>query len=169
MGRKSFRGERQRRAQTRWTGANATVNAQPAGTAGRIILAASTRRDTILRTRGEAVVYIDSVQAPGVSALISLGLIVVPEGTGTTVLQSPFTDANADWFWFEQVTISYEEMVVDVVDVPGMSSARLTVDSKAMRIGVPDTEVQFVVENTTLTSAVSVNVSFTARFLLMES
>ncbi len=133
------------------------------------MLNSSTRRDTILRTRGELVVSVDGTSAPGALALISCGLIIVPEGTGTTVLQSPFTDANADWFWYQQITVGYEEMVTDVVDVPGITSARVPVDSKAMRIGVPDTEVQFVAENTTLATAEVVNISLALRFLVMES
>ena len=108
----------------------------------------------------------DAVSAPGVAAIISVGMIVVPEGTGTTVLQSPFTDGNADWFWFTQFMIGYEEMVTDVVDVPALSGYREVIDSKAMRIGNPDTEIQCVFENTTISGAASVNCHLAGRFLL---
>jgi len=87
----------------RWVGYNSGSSGfgLGAGTAGFTILNATTMPDTIMRTRGEIVGYVDAAQAPGTGALISVGMAVVPEGTSTTVLWSPFTDANAPWFYYE--------------------------------------------------------------------
>ncbi len=60
--------------------------------------------------------------------------------------------------------IGYEEMVTDVVDVLGLTSQRLVIDSKAMRI-VRNSEIQMVVENTTIGSALAVNLNVQGRFL----
>ncbi len=119
-----------------------------------------------MRTRGEVLVFVDGAQAPGGSAQISMGMVLVPEGQSTTVIWDPFNDAEAPWFWYQEVFIAYEEMVIDVVDVPGASSARLIIDSKAMRRANVDEEIQFVVTNTTATAAIQVNVLANFRFLL---
>ena len=91
---------------------------------------------------------------------------VVPDGTGATVLTEPFGDSNADWFYYNEFVLGYEEMVIDVVDVPGITSFREMIDVKAMRIGVPDTEIQIVMTNTTLLGAATVNLNLGGRFLL---
>ncbi len=119
-----------------------------------------------MRTRGNFVCYVDGTEAPGVSAVISAGFLVVPEGTGTTVISEPFGDANAPWFWHTQFVVGYEEMVTDVVDIAGLPVYRETVDSKAMRRIRSDQEIQFVVTNTTLIAALSVNLSLDGRMLL---
>ncbi len=129
-------------------------------------MAAGTVPETIMRTRGELVGYIDGASAPGKLVHFAVGMILVPEGTGTTVLWSPITDANAPWFWIEQFHLGYEEMVTDVVDVPGLSIFRKEIDLKAMRIVRPDVEVQLVFENVTLLSVAAVNVRVSFRMLL---
>ncbi len=91
---------------------------------------------------------------------------LVPGGTGATVLRSPFTDAtSSEWIWYTTFRVGYEEYVTDVIDCPGMTSYRETVDAKAMRIMGPDQELQFVLENTTSLTALSVNAGFDARAL----
>jgi len=142
------------------------VFALAAGSAGVLLVAADTIRDTIMRTRGNLCAWIDGLETPAVAVRVSVGMIVVPEGTAATVLWAPFTDETAPWFYHTEFTLGYEEMVTDVIDVPGISSYREVIDSKAMRIADPDTEVQLVVENTTITGAASVNVSVSGRFLL---
>jgi len=112
-------------------------------------------------------VYADGVQAPdGMRVLVSMGLVLVPEGQGTTVIWDPFSDPNAPWFWFHEEVLSYEEMVVDVIDSPVCTAARFTVDSKAMRKGGDDEEIQFVLTNSTLGTASAINASVAFRFLL---
>ncbi len=150
-----------------WTPFSVHSAAQGAGAVALTAIAAQHDRETIMRTRGELLVNLDATQAPGGRAQISAGLILVPEGTGTTVLWSPFTDGDAPWFWYWTGMIGYEEMVTDVIDVPGITSARVVMDSKAMR-RIRNQEVQWVVENSTIASAISVNIDAVGRFLTQE-
>ena len=117
-----------------------------------------------MRTRGNLVAFVDGTQAPGVLATITVGLILVPEGTGSTVLWSPFTDADAPWFWYDTFLIGHEELVTDVLHVPVLNIYRSVIDSKAMR-KVRNREIQCVVENTTAGGAVNANIHLNFRFL----
>ncbi len=151
---------------TRWTAVSTGQNALAAGSAGLNILAAGAPSETILRTRGSGIAYIDGASAPGKLVLLTMGLIVVPEGTGVGTIWDPFNDDNAPWFWWQEVTLGYEEMVTDVIDVPGLTSFRFDIDSKAMRKANEDEEVSLVIVNTTILTAAAVNVRLNFRFLL---
>ena len=151
----------------RWSGGVALFgSALGAGTAALTVLAAGVPRETIMRTRGEVTVALDSVSIPGALILVSMGMVLVPEGTGTTVVWDPFSDAEAPWFWFRETVLGYEEMVADVIDIPGLTSSRIVVDSKAMRRANVDEEAQFVITNTTLIAAKAINFGASFRFLL---
>jgi len=134
-------------------------------TALNFITATSDPPETLMRIRGELVAYIDAASAPTKLVDVAVGIALVPEGSGTTVLWSPITDEDAPWWYYERFVLGYEEMVTDVIDVPGITSFRSTIDVKGMRIIRPDVEAQIVVENATLQSASSVNVALTARVL----
>ncbi len=164
MGRRS--GFQKKIDTTRWLGISATSSAQSAGSVAIQLASATLTPDTIMRTRGNLVSYLDGSVAPGVGVIVSVGMIVVPEGTGTTVLVEPFGDPNADWFYYDEFRLGYEEPVTDVIDIPGVSSFRSVIDNKAMRRARPDTEVQFVVTNTTSLSAGTVHTMVNGRFLL---
>ncbi len=151
---------------TRWTRTNATFLAQSAGAAAIELLASGTDTETILRTRGHLLAFLDGTQAPGVLVLMSVGFILVPEGTGTTVLWSPNADPNAPWLYIARFVLGYEEYVTDVVSAQGAAVFREVIDSKAMRVIRPDTEVQCVTENNTLASAGTVNLTITSHMLL---
>ncbi len=149
---------------THWTGGRILAAALAAGTNGQTFMAAQHLPETLLRFRGNLLAYADGAQAPGGLAAVAVGLIKVPEGTGTTVLWSPVTDTDAPWIWYEQFGIGYEEYVTDAISAPGVSVFRSTIDSKAMRIQQNE-ELQVVVENFTLLSAISVNVLVSGRTL----
>ncbi len=135
-----------------------------AGVVGVNVFAAQHEPETILRIRGEYACYLDGVQAPGVRVAITAGLILVPEGKGTTVLWSPGTDPDAPWMWYDAATLAYEEFVTDVTYADGMTYVRRIVDNKAMRIS-RNQELQFVMENVSLGSASAVNGTFSGRGL----
>jgi len=147
-----------------WTGIFPGVANLSAGTQGVLALAAQHEPETLLRIRGNYVTWLDLAQNPGTVVEVSAGLIEVPEGTGTTVLWSPFTDADAPWIWYDSAVLGYEEMVLDVIDVPGITSHRSVIDNKAMRI-TRNTELQLVVENTTVGTASAINSLMSARVL----
>ena len=139
-----------------WTPFTGGADALAAGTVATTLLAAQHDPETLLRIRGEVTVGIDATQAPGGRVLVSVGIILVPEGTGTTVLWSPFTDGDAPWIWYETVVLGYDEMVTDVIAVQALLGARRVIDNKAMRI-IRNQELQLVWENTTLTTAMAIN------------
>ncbi len=149
----------------RWAGAHHQFNAQGAGTIAQLMVSDGLT-EILLRIRGEIVCFMDGASAPAKLVRLGIGALVVQAGSGTTVIQSPLSDGDAPWLFYETFDIGYEEMVTDVIDVPGITSFRKTIDSKAMRILRPGREVQLVVENITLGSAASVNLGFGFRMLL---
>ena len=150
----------------RWDGLQGAALAQAAGSVGVNILAAGGDPETIMRIRGEFFSGIDAAGAPGVFVLISAGLILVPEGQGTTVIWDPFNDVNAPWIWFAEFTVGHEERVTDTLHDTQLMSKRVHIDNKAMRKASPDEELQLVITNSTLASAGSVNSSLAGRILL---
>ncbi len=151
--------------QTRWDGSTLTFNAQGAGTSALVMVTDGTQ-ETILRIRGQIISYADGAQAPAGHVVMALGALVVQASSSTTVIQSPLTDADAPWLFYETWNIGYEEMVTDVIDVPGITSFRKTIDSKAMRILREGREVQLVLEQISLGGAMNTNTSLAFRMLL---
>jgi len=150
---------------TLWELSTGSSLALAAGSAAIGFSSVGSAPTTLLRMRGEVLVFKNAVSAPGVLASVAMGIILVPVGSGTTVQFSPVTDANAPWIWYETAHIGYEEMVADVIDVPTVSGKRITVDGKAMRKIRPEVEMQFVVENTTIGTALSINMVYSIRWL----
>ncbi len=151
----------------RWDGAVHVFSGLSAGTAGQVMVTAADTKDTIMRIRGEVVGWLDGAQAAGVAGVeIGIGCLVMPEGQSTTVVSSPIADVSAPWLFYERFTLAYDEMVIDVIDVPQVTSFRKTIDVKAMRILRPDRELQLVFEQATVIGAASVNCIFNFRMLL---
>ena len=148
-----------------WTYGSFLFGALTAGTAALNVLSAQHLPETLLRMRGEWTAWLDGTNAPPLALSITLGMILVPEGTGTTVLWSPVTDGDAPWIWWDTFSLAYEEMVTDVISIQAMTGARRIIDSKAMR-KVRNRELQVVAENTTtIGGAEGVNVVGSGRFL----
>ena len=163
--RRRSRGEGKVIDSTRWGGSNHSFLALGAGSAAQTFITDGTV-ETLLRIRGELVVWVDATQVPPKQVDVAVGMLVVQAGSGTTVIQKPITDPDAPWLLFERFTIGYEEMVTDVIDVPGLAISRRTIDNKAMRILREGREVQLVVEQATINGAGFVNISFGSRVLL---
>ncbi len=95
--------------------------------------------ETLLRLRGEWAAVLSGASVTGVGVAVVAGLILVPEGTGTTVLWSPISDGDAPWIWWDALQLMYTEQVTDVTWSAVTSSGRRVVDSKAMRkLGIDD-------------------------------
>jgi len=137
-----------------------------AGTAAVTALAAQHLPETLMRIRGEWAAAFSQVLPAASGTTITLGLIQVPEGTGTTVLWSPVTDGDAPWIWWDTFGLLYQEYVTDVIQSSISSSARRVIDSKAMR-KMRNTELQLVAENATISglTAATIDVVVTARVL----
>ncbi len=149
----------------RWEKSSGFFNSVPAGSAGINFLTVASLPCTLMRMRGQVLSGIQGTAAPGIGLIVTMGIIKVPEGTGTTVLWDPFTDGNAPWIWFEQIPLYYEEYVTDVISGDQMQS-RSVIDNKAMRKIRPDEELQMVMTNTTQDGAGTVNVQFGIRTLI---
>ncbi len=149
----------------RWSGGTFTFNALSAGSAALTFITASTEEDTLLRMRGEILAYIDAASAPPKLVSVAVGAIKALGGQGTTVVVNPNADDESPWFLYERFTLGYEEMVTDVIDVPGLTVFRKEIDLKAMRIFRPNDEAQLAVANTTLNGASAVNVVVNIRGL----
>ena len=149
-----------------WTLLQEGFVALSAGTGARSALASQHLPETLLRIRGEWAANISGAAANAVGLTVSMGLILVPEGTAQTVLWSPVTDGDAPWIWWDTMALLYSEQVTDVVYSSQTSSGRRVVDSKAMRKS-RNMELQLVVENVTISgmTGASVNVAITARVL----
>ncbi len=147
-----------------WTYGSFVMSSLGAGTAAINVLAAQHLPETLLRIRGEWTAFLEGTQAGGAGIAFSAGLILVPEGTGTTVLWSPITDGDAPWIWWDTFHLSYEEYVVDVIADFGGQHGRRVIDSKAMRKS-RNMELQFVAENATVLSAASANAMGSVRVL----
>ena len=147
-----------------WTYGSFQTGGLSAGTLAKNFFAAQHDPETLLRFRGSLLGYLDGVQSPGAWISVGVGLILVPEGTGTTVLWSPITDGDAPWIWVDYFELAYEEYVVDVISAQGASSYRSIIDNKAMRIA-RNQEVQCVVENATIGNTADLNLSMSGRFL----
>ena len=134
-------------------------------TSGQAFSTVGSRPATLLRIRGEVTGFLDTSQATGIGALITYGIILVPEGSGATVQFSPVSDGNAPWLLWGSGFVGYEEMVTDVIEISGLPMFRHVIDNKAMRIIRPDVEMQFVVENTTVFVASGINYAYSLRWL----
>ncbi len=148
-----------------WDFAVGSQLALSAGSAAKEILSVGTTPTTILRIRGEIIVYVDAASAPGLLASLTWGLHLVPGGTGSTVLRNPLADGGASWMGFGVAYVGYEESVTDVVAVQGLGLHRFVIDVKSMRRKRPDEELQLVFTNTTQGSALAMNIAYGLRVL----
>ncbi len=148
-----------------WTGFSGSVlGLATGGTSGQTLLAAQHLPETTLRIRGEWACNLDGPIADGVAAIVTAGIILVPEGTGTTVLWSPSTDSDAPWMWWDCFNLLYDEVVTDVIAANGAGGARRVIDSKAMR-KVRQREHQLVVESVAVNGTPASNMAVCGRIL----
>jgi len=163
-----FSGRQKKIDEVSWHGVIGIGAAITSGTPAAInLISAQLTAFTVMRTRGQLSAYFNGpLASTGQKVQIAMGIHLVPEGTGTTVLQSPIADPNANWFVYETFVLAYEEYVVDVIAEQVVSGFRKEIDGKAMRRIHSDTEVQVVFENATIETAAPVNVEFVGRILL---
>ena len=150
---------------TNWQLSTGSAQALVAGTAAVNFSVSGLQPSTLLRIRGEVLASLDGQSSAGKALLLSYGVILVPEGTGSTVVFDPFLDANAPWLLYGSGHLGYEEPVIDVINIPGITSFRHVIDNKAMRIIRPDMEMQFVVTSTTVGVMEESNVYYSFRWL----
>ncbi len=150
---------------TAWELSTGYVAGLTAGNQGFNFSTVGTSPATLLRIRREIVGNMDAATAVAAGIQLTYGIILVPEGSGTTVQFTPVGDANAPWLLWGTGFVGYEEGVTDVIDYPGLTSFRHVIDNKAMRRIRPDVEMQFVLETTTALGSGSVNLNYSLRWL----
>jgi len=158
------RGFQKKIQEVHWTGFTGSILGVAAGAASINLGAAQHLPETLMRTRGELLVWPDATLTPGQLAHVAVGLCQVPEGTGATTLWSPITDSDAPFFWYWSGHIGYEEAVTDVIANQAIMGARIVIDSKAMRKN-RNMEIQLAFESVTVGSAVALNMAVSGRFL----
>jgi len=149
---------------TVWELSQGGALAQSAGSSANGFSTVGTSPTTLMRMRGTCEGWIDAAGAPGRLIAVNWGIIKVPEGSSSVTVE-PFGDGNAPWIVYGSCHLGYEEMVTDVVDVPGLTFYRWVVDGKAMRKIPPDTFLQMVVTNTSVGSAAVLNFTWNIRWL----
>ncbi len=155
-----------RRADLRWTKGAFAFNALGATSTSGVIVAAGNTSQTMMRVRGELLVYLDGTQAPGTFLRVAIGMLI--QQAGVTATSVPLSDGEAPFFWYESFALAYEEAVTDLIAMPGLAVFRKTIDGKAMRVLRPDQEIAVVVEQATIGSSGSINGDVEARFLLAD-
>jgi len=149
-----------------WDGGSSTSFALAAGGSSAFeLISAGNIPATWLRMRGIWSAWLDSALAPPKSCKVTMGIILVPEGSGTTVQFNPVADDTAPWLWWDVMHLAYEEYVTDVIASTEMASHSHVIDNKAMRRIRPAREVQLVFESTNLEGSPACNVAFDARIL----
>ena len=144
-----------------WTYSSGT-NEMGAGTAALTLFPAEHEPQTLLRIRGNFRANGLGGLTGSIGAFCGVGVILVPEGTGSTVLWSPISDGDAPWIWVDVFSLSYEEPVLDTIAITDVY--RSVIDNKAMRI-TRNQEVQLVFENVTNEGAMTVSFNYQARHL----
>ena len=150
----------------RWKDVKAKAAGLAVGTIAANVVAADEFPQTVMRTRGELMGYIDAPEEPPVLIRWAFGLACLPEGQSSTVRWSPIADPNAPWFVYMSGHLGYEEPVIDVMQHGIISAFRKEVDSKAMRKCLPDVEIQAVFEQETINGAANINMQFSGRILI---
>ena len=149
---------------THWIAALSSFGAIAAGTSALTAFAAQHLPETLLRLRGELLAGFDGVPDVGDEIVVGAGLILVPEGTGSTVLWSPLADSDAPWIWIELMQFIFEETTANTDPIQAGLSVRRVIDNKSMR-RIRNQEVQVVVENITVGTAQAMNVAVNVRGL----
>ena len=92
---------------------------------------------TVVRTRGELLVQLESATAVGDGFRVAVGLCIVSQnaaGIGATAIPDPITDQAWDgWFWYWTGTLSAMIATEAELVQTDAAVARIVIDSKAMR------------------------------------
>ncbi len=149
-----------------WTGwfQKSTLALAAGGQVAVTVTTAQHLPETLLRLRGSLMAWIDGAPTDGDLAEVGVGLIMVAEGTGTSVVWSTLLDTDAPWIWYSSFFLGYNEFVTDVISAQCLACYREVIDSKSMR-KFRNHELQFVTENITVGGATPINVIANGRGL----
>ena len=97
----------------------------------------NTLNSTLIRQRGNVLVYDQVRAAQTIDSVVGLGIYLannVAVGVGITALQLPITDIGSDWLWHTLIPIAsnYDAAGDQALDAP-LIAMREVIDGKAMR------------------------------------
>ena len=159
MATRVFRGSRKAK---NWDVGFISELAQAAGVGADTLAGVVAFPRTMMRVRGSVFVEIDGPAADGQLVLVTCGIIVQAGDISTEV--RPFSDGDAPWVWWGATVLSGEDTTEGASSVG--RNFRFDVDSKAMRKISPNETVSFVIENTTIGTAASINTAGAVRILM---
>ena len=151
-----------------WQGSFGEITSLAGSAIVGFLLAVADKAETIRRTRGEILILFEGAGLVDEDAcVVGWGLMVMPSGAvagGVTV--GPITNSNSDWFAYGMVPL---KAVGATEEAPlGTMSARIDIDSKAMRRLRESDEVVLVLENGDVTGSPAVQAVFGIRILTGE-
>ena len=125
---------------------------------------------TLVRTRGELLVQLETVGAAGDGWRVAAGLCIVSEnafGVGITAVPTPIADDSWDgWLWYWTGTLSAVSANESEVSSSLAAQARIVIDSKAMRkVKASDVIIAVVeiVESGTITGRATIETRMLAK------
>ena len=119
---------------------------------------------TLMRSRGQVLGSIDGA-TDGDAVAVAVGLIIADDdavAVGVTAIPSPDADMDAEWLWHGFLLLKAQGTSTDQ---PGLT-ARLEIDSKAMRRLKPNTNCVFAIAPKSLSGTPAVDVLVGLRSLL---
>jgi len=153
-----------RRTDYRWSGSTFAFPAVATANLTQIIFNA-TAATTLMRSRGAVLLSLID-QAVGDQKVVGLGLIVVTEAAvaaGGSALPSPISVPEAEWVWHQYVPLQSQTVTED--PSTGEGTARIIIDSKAMRKMKPNESLVLVLDAADLAGSVSAMVTGGIRAL----
>ncbi len=150
-----------------WELSRMTSLATPVGTISQTEMFLSDTAETLVRVRGEVVVWLDATGSTiGDMMQFAWGLLRAPSGS-SDVGVSPLTEGGANWLAYGLASIGTEVALGNLAAAPGLGAAMriFHVDSKSMRKLREDESVYFILETADITGAPTVNVGAMFRVL----
>ena len=123
---------------------------------------------TLIRVRGVINLRGTAIGAAEARGQITMGLIVVTQKAFTAGLASmpaPATDISSDWLWWDTRTMVVQSATADEDTALGINRL-IPVDNKAMRKIEMNQLLAFIVQNVSLNSSITTQVSGHLRVLI---
>ena len=157
---------RAHRPTLKWDDFAFSALALSAGDTSAVVISPVTESQTIVRTRGELLCWMDGAPTPPRLIRVGIGLLVQQAGATATV--SPLTDGDAPFFWYDVVTLMSDNTAAGGAPQQPMASSRAVVDGKAMRVLRPDQDIFVVIETADVVGASASDIGFDGRFLIAD-
>ena len=153
---------RGRRTDYEWQGAQGVLSLA-SNVPGIIAMVANNNPGTVMRSRGQVLGSIDGA-VDGDAVSVAVGLIIADDdavAAGVASIPSPASDMEAEWLWHGFLLLKAQGTSTDQ---PGLT-ARLEIDSKAMRRVKSNTQCVFAAAPVSLAGTPAVDILVGLRSL----